>query len=140
MVTLQNITKTYLSGKIEVPVLKNIDLTVEEGEYLAIMGPSGSGKSTLMNIIGLLDTPTSGTYILDGQSMENRKEKELASIRNSKIGFVFQQFNLMPKETALSNVELPLIYAGVRHGERAKRASEALEQVGLADRRKAESV
>ena len=127
MVTLQNITKTYLSGKIEVPVLKNIDLTVEEGEYLAIMGPSGSGKSTLMNIIGLLDTPTSGTYILDGQSMENRKEKELASIRNSKIGFVFQQFNLMPKETALSNVELPLIYAGVRHGERAKRASEALE-------------
>ena len=134
MVTLQNITKTYLSGKIEVPVLKNIDLTVEEGEYLAIMGPSGSGKSTLMNIIGLLDTPTSGTYILDGQSMENRKEKELASIRNSKIGFVFQQFNLMPKETALSNVELPLIYAGVRHGERAKRAPEALDQVGLADR------
>ena len=134
MVTLQNITKTYLSGKIEVPVLKNIDLTVEEGEYLAIMGPSGSGKSTLMNIIGLLDTPTSGTYILDRQSKENRKEKELASIRNSKIGFVFQQFNLMPKETALSNVELPLIYASVRHGERAKRASEALEQVGLADR------
>lgn len=134
MVTLQNITKTYLSGKMQVPVLKNIDLSVEEGEYLAIMGPSGSGKSTLMNIIGLLDTPTSGTYTLDGQSMKGLREKELASIRNSKIGFVFQQFNLMPKESALSNVELPLIYAGVRRRERAQRACQALEQVGLADR------
>ena len=134
MVTLTNIDKTYLQGKLEVPVLKKVNLHVGEGEYVAIMGPSGSGKSTLMNIIGCLDLPTGGEYKLAGEDIQNRSEKELAKIRNSMIGFVFQQFNLMPKETALSNVALPLVYAGVPKKERLARAKEVLERVGLGDR------
>lgn len=134
MVTLENITKTYQQGKLEVQVLRGINLTVQKGEYLAIMGPSGSGKSTLMNIIGCLDLATSGTYLLDNEDISSRTENQLADIRNRMIGFVFQQFNLLPKETALSNVELPLVYAGVRKKERQERAEAALEKVGLADR------
>ncbi len=134
MVTLKNITKNYMQGKLEVPVLKSIDLTVEDGEYVAIMGPSGSGKTTLMNIIGLLDLPTEGTYFLDDEDMSHLTENQLSEVRNKKIGFVFQQFNLMPKESALSNVALPLVYAGVKRKEREERARVALEKVGLGDR------
>lgn len=134
MVKLTGLTKTYLQGKLDVPVLKSIDLTIEDGEYVAIMGPSGSGKSTLMNIIGCLDTPTSGEYYLAGENMADRTESQLAEIRNKKIGFVFQQFNLLPKETALANVELPMIYGGVPKKERIEKAKKALEKVGLGDR------
>ena len=134
MVKLENITKNYMQGKLEVPVLSDIHLHVKPGEYVAIMGPSGSGKTTLMNIIGLLDIPTSGDYFLNGENMKGRKENDLAEIRNQTIGFVFQQFNLLPKETALSNVALPLIYGGVSKKEREKRAKKALERVGLGDR------
>ena len=134
MVEIKGLTKTYLQGKMEVPVLKSIDLTIEDGEYVAIMGPSGSGKSTLMNIIGCLDTPTSGEYYLGGENMAERSEGQLAEIRNKKIGFVFQQFNLLPKETALANVELPMIYGGVPKKERREKARIALEKVGLGDR------
>ena len=134
MVKLSGLTKTYLQGKLEVPVLKSIDLTIEDGEYVAIMGPSGSGKSTLMNIIGCLDTPTSGEYLLNGENMAQRTENQLAEIRNKKIGFVFQQFNLLPKETALANVELPMVYGGVPKKERLEKAKRALEKVGLGDR------
>ena len=134
MVKLENITKNYLQGKMEVPVLTDINLHVKEGDYVAIMGPSGSGKTTLMNIIGLLDLPTSGTYTLAGENMEGRRENDLAEIRNHTIGFVFQQFNLLPKESALSNVALPLIYAGVSKKEREERARKALEKVGLGER------
>ena len=134
MVTLKNITKNYMQGKLEVPVLKSIDLTVENGEYVAIMGPSGSGKTTLMNIIGLLDLPTEGTYFLDDEDMSHLTENQLSEVRNKKIGFVFQQFNLMPKESALSNVALPLVYAGVKRKEREERARVALEKIGLGDR------
>ena len=134
MVKLENITKNYLQGKMEVPVLTDINLHVKEGDYVAIMGPSGSGKTTLMNIIGLLDLPTSGTYTLAGENMEGRRENDLAEIRNHTIGFVFQQFNLLPKESALSNVALPLIYAGVPKKEREERARKALEKVGLGER------
>lgn len=136
MIQLQNITKTYQQGKLPVPVLKDINLTVNEGEYVAIMGPSGSGKTTLMNVIGCLDLPTDGTYILNGQEVGKRSETELAKIRNQTLGFVFQQFNLLPKETALANVMLPLVYAGVPRKDREGLARSALEKVGLADRLK----
>ncbi len=119
---------------MDVPVLKDISLQVEEGEYVAIMGPSGSGKTTLMNIIGCLDLPTSGQYILDNQSVSGLKEKELTKIRRNTLGFVFQQFQLMPRETALENVCLPLIYAGVSKKDRKARAQLALEKVGLSER------
>ena len=134
MVKLENITKNYMQGKLEVPVLSDIHLHVKPGEYVAIMGPSGSGKTTLMNIIGLLDLPTGGDYFLNGENMKGRKENDLAEIRNRTIGFVFQQFNLLPKETALSNVALPLVYGGVPKKEREARAKKALERVGLGDR------
>lgn len=134
MIELEGITKTYTIGTEKVAVLKDIHLTVEDGEFLAIMGPSGSGKSTLMNIIGFLDRPTAGTYSLNGREIKNLSDQELARIRNETIGFVFQQFHLLPRFTALKNVELPLIYAGVKKHERLTRAREALEKVGLAER------
>lgn len=131
---LQNINKSYGEGKLEVPVLFDIDLQVEAGEYVAIMGPSGSGKSTLMNIIGCLDVPTSGTYILDGENIAGKTDAELSALRNRTIGFVFQNFNLLPRESALDNVALPMLYAGVHRRERMERARKALERVGLGDR------
>lgn len=134
MIELEGITKTYTIGTEKVAVLKDIHLTIEDGEFLAIMGPSGSGKSTLMNIIGFLDRPTAGTYSLNGREIKNLSDQELARIRNETIGFVFQQFHLLPRFTALKNVELPLIYAGVKKHERLTRAREALEKVGLAER------
>ncbi len=131
---LTDICKDYAQGKQPVRVLKNINLTVEQGEYLAIMGPSGSGKSTLMNLIGCLDVPTSGTYELNGQNLHNSSDNALADIRNKYIGFVFQSFHLMPKLDAIDNVALPLLYAGVSLKERRARAEEALNAVGLGDR------
>jgi putative ABC transport system ATP-binding protein len=121
-------------GLEEIHALRGVDITVPEGEYLAIMGPSGSGKSTLMNLLGCLDTPTKGNYSLNGREVSSMNDDELAHIRNREIGFVFQTFNLLPRATALHNVELPLIYAGVPARERLKHAQEALEQVDLADR------
>ncbi|MGG4364082.1 ABC transporter ATP-binding protein [Bacillus subtilis] len=134
MLTLNNISKSYKLGKEEVPILKHINLTVQAGEFLAIMGPSGSGKSTLMNIIGCLDRPTSGTYTLDQIDILKEKDGALAEIRNESIGFVFQTFHLLPRLTALQNVELPMIYNKVKKKERRQRAYEALEKVGLKDR------
>ena len=131
---LTDICKDYQQGKEPVRVLKNINLTVERGEYLAIMGPSGSGKTTLMNIIGCLDVPTSGTYELDGKDLHNLSDNDLAEIRNKHLGFVFQGFHLMPKMDALDNVALPLLYAGVSVKDRRERAAEALRSVGLEDR------
>ena len=131
---LTDICKDYLQGKEPVRVLKNINLTVEKGEYLAIMGPSGSGKTTLMNLIGCLDVPTSGEYELDGRNLKDLSDNALADIRNKHIGFVFQSFHLLPKMTALDNVALPLLYAGVPLKERRARAEKALQAVGLADR------
>ena len=131
---LKNICKSYGEGKMTVPVLFDINFQVKKGEYVAIMGPSGSGKSTLMNIIGCLDEATSGTYILDGVNIAGRTEDELSAIRNRTIGFVFQNFNLMPRESALENVALPMLYAKVKKKERLARAREALEMVGLGDR------
>ena len=131
---MKDICKDYAMGKSSVRVLKNVDLTVDEGEYLAIMGPSGSGKTTLMNLIGCLDVPTSGSYSLDGVDVTSCSSNELSVIRNKKIGFVFQTFNLLPKLTALDNVALPLLYAGVGKAERREAASRALETVGLSDR------
>ena len=133
---LKDICKDYQQGKEPVRVLKNINLTVEKGDYLAIMGPSGSGKTTLMNIIGCLDVATSGKYVLHGREIENLTESELARIRSREIGFVFQNSQLLPRLTAQQNVELPLIYAGVSPRERRRRASEMLERVGLSDRKK----
>lgn len=131
---LTDICKDYQQGKEPVRVLKNINLTVEKGDYLAIMGPSGSGKTTLMNLIGCLDVPTSGTYELDGRDLKDLKDDALADIRNKHLGFVFQSFHLMPKLTALDNVALPLLYGGVPLKERRERAAEALKSVGLEDR------
>ena len=131
---LTDICKDYQQGKEPVRVLKNICLTVEKGDYLAIMGPSGSGKTTLMNIIGCLDVPTSGTYELDGKNLKDLSDDDLADIRNKHIGFVFQHFHLLPKMTALDNVALPLLYADVSLKERRERAAEALKAVGLEER------
>ena len=131
---LHNIYKTYIQGKMEVPVLKDISLSVDEGEYVAIMGPSGSGKTTLMNIIGCLDLPTSGTYALAGENIIGNSESKLSEIRLNSIGFVFQSFHLLPRQSAAENVALPLLYAGVPKKERRARAVRALERVGLGDR------
>ena len=131
---LTDICKDYQQGKEPVRVLKNINLTVEKGDYLAIMGPSGSGKTTLMNLIGCLDVPTSGTYELDGKDLKDLNDDALADIRNRHIGFVFQNFHLLPKMDALDNVALPLLYAGVSLKERRERAAEALKSVGLEER------
>ena len=134
LIDLHQITKSYQNGDQELQVLKGIDLTVDEGEFLAIMGPSGSGKSTLMNIIGLLDRPSSGDYSLNGTQVEHLKEKKLAVVRNEEIGFIFQQFFLLSKLNALQNVELPLIYAGVGVGKRRQLARQFLDKVELSDR------
>lgn len=134
LLELKNIYKNYIQGTMEVPVLKDINLCVEEGEYVAIMGPSGSGKSTLMNIIGCIDKPTSGTYLLDDVEIEKCKDKELSAVRNQKIGFVFQNFNLLPRQSALDNVALPLQYAKIPIKKRKQKAKEMLEMVDLADR------
>ena len=136
LIQLNHIIKSSQNGDQELNVLKGIDLTVYEGEFLAIMGPSGSGKSTLMNIIGLLDRPTSGDYSLNGKQVEELKEKELARVRNEEIGFVFQQFFLLSKLSALQNVELPLIYAGVGASKRRQLAKQFLEKVELSERMK----
>jgi len=134
ILTMKDICKDYPMGKSTVQVLKNVDLQVEEGDYLAIMGPSGSGKTTLMNLIGCLDVPTSGSYELGGRDITKCSDNQLADVRNKEIGFVFQSFNLLPKLSALDNVALPLLYAGVKKSERRERAKAALETVGLADR------
>lgn len=134
ILNLQNIFKDYQQDKLVVPVLKDVSLQVEEGEYVAVMGPSGSGKTTLMNIIGCLDRPTSGTYELAGEDVLQYKDKEMSDLRLRKIGFVFQSFHLMPRQSALENVALPLSYAGVRKKERKERAAAALERVGLGER------
>jgi putative ABC transport system ATP-binding protein len=134
MISLKDITKTYHLESLDVPVLKRINLSIEQGEYVAIMGASGSGKSTLMNIIGCLDRPSSGQYFLAGQDLTTLDDDELADIRNQYIGFVFQQFNLLPRLTSLANVMLPMIYADVDKSQRIEQATEALVQVGLSDR------
>ena len=131
---LEHVYKDYIQGKMSVHILKDISLSVEEGEYLAIMGPSGSGKTTLMNIIGCLDKPTSGSYHLNGKDVLTYSDNELSDTRLYNIGFVFQSFHLLPKQSALENVYLPLIYAGISKKERIERATEALERVGLGDR------
>jgi putative ABC transport system ATP-binding protein len=134
MITMQNITKSYEMGVQTVHALRGIDLTINASEFVAIMGPSGSGKSTLMNILGCLDIPSNGTYTLDGIDVSQMSDNEQARIRNKRIGFVFQQFNLLPRMTALKQVSLPLMYAGVGRGERMDRARQTLARVGLADR------
>ena len=131
---MRDICKDYPMGKGVAHILKNVNLDVEEGEYLAIMGPSGSGKTTLMNLIGCLDVPTSGSYLLGGRDVTTCNNKQLAEVRNRELGFVFQSFNLLPKLTALENVALPLLYGGVKKAERRERARAALEMVGLGDR------
>lgn len=134
MMKLSNINKIYRTGKLEVPVLHDVNLTIKDGEFVAIMGPSGSGKSTLMNIIGFLDPPTSGTYELNDEKIDTFHENKLANLRNKHIGFVFQQFFLLPRQNALKNVEVPLIYANIKKQERVQRAKDMLERVGLGDR------
>jgi putative ABC transport system ATP-binding protein len=134
LIKITNIKRDFPLGNEIVYVLKGIDLEIKKGEYVALMGPSGSGKSTLMNILGCLDTPTSGTYILNGKHVSEMQDDELAGIRNIEIGFVFQTFNLMPRTTALDNVALPMVYAGHSKSERIERATEVLTQVGLDDR------
>jgi len=136
LIKVKNLHKTYIIGKVQIPALRGVDLEVEEGEYMAIMGPSGSGKSTLMHILGCLDTPTSGEYLLEGISVHTLSEPELAEIRKKKIGFVFQNFNLLPRLTAQANVELPMVYSGVSPRERKDRALSILDMVGLRDRAK----
>lgn len=134
VIEIRNIIRDFPLGAETVHVLKGIDLDIERGEYVAIMGPSGSGKSTLMNILGCLDTPTGGSYILNGQDVSKMTDDELADIRNKEIGFVFQTFNLLPRTTALDNVALPMIYSGKSKADRVKRATKVLQDVGLADR------
>lgn len=134
IIEIKGITRDFPLGNEVVHVLKGIDLTINKGEYVALMGPSGSGKSTLMNLLGCLDTPTSGSYILNGKDVSQMSDDELAEIRNKEIGFVFQTFNLLPRTTALDNVALPMIYAGYKKPERIDRATEVLKQVGLSDR------
>lgn len=134
LIKITNIKRNFSLGNETVYVLKGIDLEIQKGEYVALMGPSGSGKSTLMNLLGCLDTPTSGTYILNGKDVSQMQDDELAEIRNKEIGFVFQTFNLLPRTTALDNVALPMIYAGYGKTERIKRATEVLQQVNLSDR------
>ena len=134
LLKLDHINKDYMQGKLRVPALKDVSLHVAEGEYVAIMGPSGSGKSTLMNIIGCLDRPTSGTYVFDGKDVMKRSEREMADLRLSSLGFVFQNFQLLARQSAAENVALPLVYAGVKKKERMRRAIEALTAVGLRDR------
>jgi putative ABC transport system ATP-binding protein len=134
MIQLEGITKSYQMGKVEVPVLFGVDLVIDDGEMVAIMGPSGSGKSTLMNILGCLDIPTTGRYLLDGSDVSSLSNNQLAKVRSRKIGFVFQSFNLIPRTSAARNVELPLVYAGIRN--RRNPGRRALEQVGLGDRQK----
>lgn len=134
LIELQGIVKIYRVGNYDVRALQGIDLKIEENGYLAVMGPSGSGKSTLMNILGCLDTPTSGVHTFEGEKISELNDDELADIRNRKIGFVFQTFNLLPRATALTNVELPLVYSGIAIEQRRRYATEALEKVGLGDR------
>jgi len=135
MIQVRDLRKTYQMGEIEVPALRGVSFSIRRGEFVAIMGPSGSGKSTLMNLLGCLDTPTAGQYVLDGLPVEQLDRNLLAAVRNRKIGFVFQQFNLLPRQTALENVALPLVYlGGVPTVERLDRARQVLEQVGLGDR------
>ena len=134
LIEVSDLSKTYRLGKLEVPALRGVTFRVRRNESIAIMGPSGSGKSTLMNLIGCLDTPTSGTYTLEGAAVSGLSGDELASVRNAKIGFVFQTFNLLPRANAFQNVELPLVYAGVPREERRERAAEAIRAVGLLDR------
>lgn len=134
MIILKNLTKTYKNGVVAVKALRSISVHIKKGEFVAVMGPSGSGKSTLMNLLGLLDSATNGTYILDQIEVSGLGEKEQAFVRNRRIGFVFQTFNLLPRQTALKNVELPMLYAGLKPGVRRKRAIAALEEVGLGDR------
>ncbi|MEM8808638.1 MAG: ABC transporter ATP-binding protein [Cyanobacteria bacterium P01_G01_bin.38] len=134
MIWMEDIRKTYRLGEVDVPVLKGIDLTIEEGDYVSIMGASGSGKSTLMNIIGCLDRPSAGHYVLEGRNLTTLSNEGLAYIRNQRIGFVFQQFNLLSRSTALENVMLPMIYAGASRRQRRKQAESALVRVGLGDR------
>ena len=131
---IDNLVKTYVMGAAEVHALRGVSLRIDRNEYVAIMGPSGSGKSTLMNMIGCLDTPTSGSYLLEGRSVREMSDRQLAEVRNKRIGFVFQTFNLLPRATVLANVELPLVYGGVGKAERRKRAAEAIAMVGLSDR------
>jgi len=135
VIQIQDLTKIYQIGEVEVRALAGVSFSIDRGETLAIMGPSGSGKSTLMNLLGCLDRPTSGSYTLDGEAVAELDDDQLAGIRNSKVGFVFQSFNLLPRQTALANVELPMRYAGITT-ERRDRAAAALEAVGLADRMK----
>jgi putative ABC transport system ATP-binding protein len=134
IIHLDNIQKSYFMGSQAIPVLKGISLDILKNEYVALMGPSGSGKSTLMNILGCLDSPTGGTYVLNGKDVSKMPDDDLAEVRNTEIGFVFQQFNLLPRLSAAENVALPLIYAGIPKKERMERALEALNKVGLADR------
>lgn len=134
LIKIRNIKRDFPLGNEIVYVLKGIDLDIDKGEYLAFMGPSGSGKSTLMNLLGCLDTPTSGTYILNGRDVSDMSDDELAEVRNKEIGFVFQTFNLLPRTTALDNVALPMVYAGFSKADRRARAEEVLTDVGLADR------
>jgi putative ABC transport system ATP-binding protein len=134
LIRMDNVAKVYTAGTVEVPALLDINISVESGEFLSIMGPSGSGKSTLMNILGCLDAPTSGTYVLDGEDVSDLTRDERAEVRNRKIGFVFQGFNLLPRIDALRNVELPLIYGSVKTAERVRIARDSLALVGLTDR------
>ncbi len=134
MIDMRKIWKVYSTGRVEVEALRGIDLVIGENEFVSVMGPSGSGKSTLMNLMGCLDTPSSGEYFLEGEKVESLSPNELAEIRNKKVGFVFQNFNLLPYATAFENVEVPLIFGGVASRKRRKRAMEFLDKVGLADR------